>query len=141
MNLIYFLLFLAILIPVLALLGHLYVAYKYAPDRAKKSILDALTQDMGFQRDLVKALMNNLFSEIKEGDVSIIPIDKIIERAKLSFSEWFKTELPKKLSTELPERRDEYGEVIPPDPMDVMVQNLLPKNLKKYLPLLQFLRK
>lgn len=141
MNWIYFLLLLAIVIPALALLGHLYVAYKLAPVRAKQSILAALTGDPDFQKDLVKSLMNNLFSEIREGDVAIIPIDKIIERAKLSFSDWFKTELPKKLSTELPQRVDEYGEVIPPDPMDLMIQNLMPKGLKKYLPLLQYLRK
>jgi hypothetical protein len=139
MNLIYFLLILAILIPALALLGHLYVAYKFAPERAKRSILDALTGDQDFQNDLMKSLLNNLFKEVRDGDKSVIPIDAMIQRAKSSFQEWVKAELPKVdpslEATMMQPAQDEYGNVVQPDIMTNIILSQVPKKYRGYVAL------
>jgi hypothetical protein len=139
MNLIYFLLILAILIPALALLGHLYVAYKFAPERAKRSILDALTGDQDFQNDLMKSILNNLFKEVRDGDKSVIPIDAMIQRAKSSFQEWVKAELPKVdpslEATMMQPAQDEYGNVVQPDIMTNIILSQVPKKYRGYVAL------
>lgn len=140
MDLLYSLLVAAIVIPVLALFGHLYVAYKYAPDRAKSAVLDALVGDEDFQTDLIKTLLNNLFKEIPEGDKKVIPIDAIIARAEKSFSNWIKQGIPKdlgQLAEVMP--MDDYGNPDPQAMQQAAIMNALPKNVKKYLPLLQYI--
>lgn len=139
MNLIYFLLILAILIPALALFGHLYVAYKFAPERAKRSILDALTGDQDFQNDLMKSILNNLFKEVRDGDRTVIPIDAMIARAKTSFQEWVKAELPKVdpsiEATMIQPTQDEYGNVVQPDIMTNIILSQVPKKYRGYVAL------
>lgn len=133
MSLIIDLLVLAIIIPGLALFGHLYVAYRFAPDRAKRAILDALTGDQDFQNDLMKSILNNLFKEVKDGDKSIIPIDSIINRAKQSFADWFKSELPKTGNSEMgmmPVSQDEYGNPVQPDMFANMILSQIPKKYR-----------
>jgi hypothetical protein len=140
MNLIYFLLILAILIPALALLGHLYVAYKFAPERAKRSILDALTGDQDFQNDLMKSLLNNLFKEVRDGDKSVIPIDAMIQRAKSSFRELmgdqdFQNDLMKFILNNLfKEVRDGDKSVIPIDAMIQRAKSSFQEWVKAELP-------
>lgn len=136
MSLILDLLILAIIIPGAALIGHLYVAYKFAPERAKRSILEALTGDQDFQNDLMKSILNNLFKEVKDGDKSVIPIDAMISRAKSSFQEWIKAEIPKvpegAMAEMMPMQQDEYGNPI----QDIGLNLVLSQIPKKYRPYL-----
>lgn len=93
MNTLYFLVTLAIVIPVIALLGHLYVAYRLAPERAKQSILDALVNDPGFQDVLMQSVLKNFLSVHKDASGNdVVPIDLIIARAKESFKHFFNTQ-------------------------------------------------
>lgn len=132
MNLIYFLLGLAIVIPVLALVGHLYVAYKYAPERAKKAIMDALVKDQDFQSDLVKTLLNNLFKEIQDGDRRVIPVDAIIARAKTQFGDWIKAEMPKADAGEImPVQYDDQGNPVQDFAMNALMSQI-PKKYRGY---------
>lgn len=127
----YDLVILAVIIPVLALLGHLFVAYSLAPKRAKLGILDALANDDAFQSELVKALLDNLFKEQSEGEKKYVPIDLMISRAKAQFSEWIKGELPKaedQAAAIMPMQQDEYGN---PQP-DIVSNIILSQIPKKY---------
>lgn len=134
MSLVLDLLILAIIIPAAALFGHLYVAYRFAPERAKRSILEALTGDQDFQNDLMKSILNNLFKEVKDGDKSVIPIDAMISRAKASFQEWIKAEIPKvpesAMAEIMPMQQDEYGNPI----QDIGLNLVLSQIPKKYRP-------
>ena len=139
MSIIIDLLILAIIIPGAALFGHLYVAYRFAPERAKSAILDALTGDQDFQNDLMKSILNNLFKEVKDGDKSVIPIDAMISRAKGSFQEWIKAELPKVPEGAMAEimpmqQQDEYGNIIE-NPLSGIGMNMILSQIpKKYRP-------
>jgi len=138
MSLIIYLLILAIIIPGAALIGHLYVAYKFAPERAKRAILDALTGDQDFQNDLMKSILNNLFKEVKDGDKTVIPIDAMISRAKASFQEWIKAELPKlpdNAMAEVMPAHDEYGNPMQPDIFTNMILSQVPKKYRGYVAL------
>lgn len=129
MNELYFLLYLAIAIPGLALLGHLYVAYKYAPERAKQAVLDALVKDQAFQEDLIKTLLNNLFREVREGEKSIVPIDMIIDRAKKAFTAGIKDIIPGSDNVDvvpMMTSQDEYG-----NPIQDMTANMLLSQIPK----------
>lgn len=138
MSLVIDLLILAIIIPGLALFGHLYVAYRFAPERAKRAILDALTGDQDFQNDLMKSILNNLFKEVHDGDKSVIPIDAMISRAKASFQDWIKAELPKIDPSQeimMQPTQDEYGNMIQPDIMTNMILSQVPKKYRGYIAL------
>lgn len=139
MSLIISLLILAIVIPALALLGHLYVAYALAPKRAKESILNALIEDQEFRTELIKSLLNALFQPITDKDVTVIPIDSIIARAKIQFGEWIKNELPKDIPQNSLVPVQSYDDQGNPqyDPVQALIMANLPKKLHKYLPLLQ----
>ena len=136
MSLIIYLLIIAIIVPALALVGHLYVAYAFAPDRAKRAILDALSFDDDFQNDLVRSLLANLFKEVQEGDHKIIPIDMIISRAKLQFSDWIKSEMPKMadstMSQIMPSQTDEYGNPVQNFAMNAVLSQI-PKKYRGYV--------
>ena len=134
MSLLIDLLILAIIIPGAALIGHLYVAYKFAPERAKRSILDALTGDQDFQNDLMKSILNNLFKPVQDGDKAVVPIDAMIARAKASFQEWIKAEIPKvpegTMAEIMPMQQDEYGNPV----QDIGLNLVLSQIPKKYRP-------
>jgi hypothetical protein len=138
MSLVIDLLVLAIIIPGLALFGHLYVAYRFAPERAKRAILDALTGDQDFQNDLMKSILNNLFKEVRDGEKTVIPIDAMISRAKASFQEWIKAELPKAdpgIEMMMQPTQDEYGNPVQPDIMTNIILSQVPKKYRGYVAL------
>lgn len=136
MSIIIDLLILAIIIPGAALFGHLYVAYRFAPERAKRAILDALTGDQDFQNDLMKSVLNNLFKPVQDGDKSVIPIDAMIARAKASFQEWVKGEMPKipegAMAEIMPMQQDEYGNPIQDIGMNLILSQV-PKKYRGYV--------
>ena len=136
MSLILDLLILAIIIPGAALFGHLYVAYRFAPERAKKAILDALTEDQDFQNDLMKSILNNLFKEVKDGDKSVIPIDAMIARAKTTFGEWIRAEIPKvpesAMAEIMPMQQDESGYPIQDIGLNLVLSQI-PKKYRGYI--------
>lgn len=136
MSVIIDLLVLAIIIPGLALFGHLYVAYRFAPERAKRAILDALTGDESFQSDLMKSILANLFREVKDGDRSVVPIDAMIARAKTSFADWIKSEIPKvdpsQTAMMMQPTQDEYGNPVQPDIFTNILLANIPKKYRGY---------
>lgn len=109
MNLIIILLSLAIVIPLFTLAGHLYVAYKLAPERAKLGILESLTNDSDFQTSLVISIVNNLMKVQKDGTgKEFIPMDVFISRAKESFQEYF-NRTASQMSKEMDETIEQVG--------------------------------
>ena len=131
MSLVIDLLILAIVIPGAALLGHLFVAYYIAPTRAKASILEALSTDKEFQGELMKSLLHALFSPTKGKDpsgneISVIPIDVMISRAKAEFETLVKRETAK-LGNVANMSKEEIESM---DPLEGLITSLAPKNLK-----------
>jgi hypothetical protein len=131
MNLLYNLLILAIVIPVIALLGHLFVAYRLAPERAKQGILIALTTDSDFQRTLIVSVVENFLKTQKDGSGNeFVPIDVFIARAKESFKHFFNSQ-----SQELSKEMDSAVETaaVSQNPMLSIVLSQIPKKYRGIL--------
>lgn len=131
MNILYFLLSLAIVIPIITLIGHLFVAYKLAPERAKQGILNALTTDSDFQTQLIVSVVNNFLKPQKDsGGNEFIPIDIFISRAKESFKQYFNSQ-----SQELSKEMDNAMETtaISQNPMLSIVLSQIPKKYRGIL--------
>jgi hypothetical protein len=131
MNILYFLLSLAIVIPIITLIGHLFVAYRLAPERAKEGILIALTTDSDFQRTLIVSVVNNFLKSQKDGSGNeFIPIDVFISRAKEQFKQYFNAQ-----SQEMSKDMDQviqstaYGE----NPLIGVVLSQIPKKYRGLL--------
>jgi hypothetical protein len=120
MSLLILVVVLAAVIPSLALIGHLYVAYVLAPGRAKSAILDALSDDQDFQTQLVDALLRNLLSARKNGDKEYLPVDLLINRAKTVFSE---------MASETGKKYD-AGQLYPENPLLGAAISMLPKQYR-----------
>lgn len=139
MTTIELLLILAIIIPVLALFGHLWVAYKFAPQKAKEGVMDALVKDQEFQTDLIKTLLNNMFREIKDGENTVIPVDAIINRAIPKFKEWMTKGLPKELPAQFQQvmQYDADGNIDQDAAREAMIMANMPKSVKQWYPLIK----
>ena len=131
MNLLYFLLSLAIIIPLITLFGHLFVAYRLAPERAKQGILIALTTDSDFQRTLIVSVVNNFLKTQKDGSGNeFIPIDIFISRAKEQFKQYFSAQ-SQEMSKEMDHAIESsaYGE----NPLMGVIMSQIPKKYRGLL--------
>jgi hypothetical protein len=131
MNILYFLLSLAIMIPIITLIGHLFVAYKLAPERAKQGILKALTNDSDFQTQLVISIVTNLLKPQKDtAGNETIPIDLFIARAKEQFKQYFNTQ-SQEMSKEMDQAIEStaYGQ----NPLMGVVLSQIPKKYRGLL--------
>jgi len=131
MNLLYDLLTLAIVIPLITLFGHLFVAYRLAPERAKQGILLALTTDSDFQRTLIVSVVHNFLKTQKDGSGNeFVPIDVFISRAKESFKQYFNSQ-----SQELGKEMDSAVETaaVSQNPMLSIVLSQIPKKYRGIL--------
>lgn len=128
MNTLYFLLILAIIIPALALLGHIMVAYRLAPERAKQGILEALINDVDFQSSIVVSIVNNFMKTQKDGSgKEFIPLDIFIQRAKDSFKTYFEGQ-SKGLEKEMDEALETGA--LTQNPMMGIVLSQIPKKYR-----------
>ena len=76
-----------------AVCGHLIVAYKLAPRRAKEGLMDALISDDEFQVALISTLIKNLMREVpvklQDGTVKTMPaVDPVLHHGLEKFNKY-----------------------------------------------------
>ena len=140
---IYTLLYVAIFIPILTLVGHFVIAYKYAPTKAQEGVMDSLENPELMSKIMGKVVENFLKPlTIKDRDGNIgqrTPIDLFSEIASGHIEAWMKSFIggtQSQLSQELVNNAQTAIQSMPNNPMMGLILSQIPK---KYIPYAQML--
>lgn len=133
-----------VLVVGLSVLAHGVIAYVIAPRRAKQSILDAISTDVGFQDTLIHSLVTSSSRPMQWTDASgqpftRSPIELLSSIISNKFQADFKSYLGGKQSEmirDMESNAQTSMQMMPDNPMLALAMSQIPK---KYLPFVQII--